>query len=74
MVIDTAQREPKRLVDKIVAARDGDGVTIKHLRRTGETFVLSAYNQQSSFPVTIFDEASGYSIVGVVTNWISFPR
>lgn len=72
VLIDTAQREPKRLVNKIVAARDGEGITIKHLRQDGDTYMLVAFNQQSSFPATVFDEEHGYAIVGVVLNSIAF--
>ena len=72
VIIDTTKHDPKRLADRIVAARDGDGLTIKQLRRDGEVYMLVPHNT-SRFPVTVLRPHDGWSIVGVVVNWIGFP-
>jgi len=72
--IDTARRDPKLLVEKMVAAREGAGVTIKWLRRDGSTFMLVPQHTSTKYPVRIMRRDGDFSIVGEVVRWIGCPQ
>jgi SOS-response transcriptional repressor LexA len=78
VLVDTSLREPKRLVNQMVAARAEDGVTIKWLRkvklRGEEMFELVANHTSTRHPTRIIAEGSdSVSIVGKVVKWIGEP-
>ena len=73
VVVDTAQRDPKRLTSKIVAARVGDGVTVKWLRKHGGIYMLVPQNTSARFPITVLKEDEDCGIVGAVVTWYGFP-
>jgi transcriptional regulator with XRE-family HTH domain len=74
VAIDTADREPKRLVKHMVAASDPDGgVTIKWLRKSaGELLLVPQHVSVRYYPVILTKEA-GWRIVGRVMWWIGQP-
>lgn len=73
VIIDAAQQDPRKLVGKMVAAREGDGVTIKWLRRDKDTFLLVPQHVSLKIPVRIMRQEDNWSIVGVVIKWIGYP-
>jgi transcriptional regulator with XRE-family HTH domain len=69
VVVDTAAREPKTLVGRMVAARDPDGaVTIKWLRQVdGKLMLLPQHTSLRFQPIFL---NPGWGIVGEVVWWI----
>lgn len=74
VMIDLADRDPNRLVGKMVAAHDGTGVTVKFLRRDKKDFMLIPYNISPRHDVMMFRPEDGWTIVGAVVLWIGRPR
>ena len=77
-LVDTSVRDPKRLVNQMVAARADDGVTIKWLRREkghgSDMYLLVPQNTSQRHPVRVITEGSeSVSIVGIVVKWIGEP-
>ena len=73
-IIDVQQRDPKKLVERMVAARDTDGVTIKWLRSDGDQYLLVPNNVSPRYPVRIMREEGDFSVVGRVVKWIGEPQ
>lgn len=78
VLVDTSAKDPKRLVNQMVAARDEVGVTIKWLRREkvrGEEIYMLVPNHTSiRHPIRVIAEGSEtVSIVGKVVKWIGEP-
>jgi SOS-response transcriptional repressor LexA len=78
VLVDTSDKDPKRLVNQMVAARAEDGVTIKWLRKEksrGESvYLLVPHHTSIRHPVRIIAEGSDeVSIVGKVVKWIGEP-
>ena len=73
VVLDTAQRDAKKLVGKMVAARDSNGVTIKWLRRDNDLYMLVPQHTSPRFPISVLREEEGWGIVGAVVQWLGFP-
>ncbi len=71
VIVDTTRHDPRRLVDRIVAVRDQEGLTIKRIRRHGDALMLVPQNADR-FPIVVLRPNEGWSIVGMVVNWISF--
>jgi len=67
--VDLAQRDPKALLKKIVAARVDDGVTIKWLQLAKEVLVLRPENREHDTIVLHPGEDEDNPIVGQVTWW-----
>ena len=73
VLIDTTQRDPKKLVEKMVAAREGDGVTIKWLRHADGVYMLQPQHSSARHQVRVMKSESDHSIVGAVVMWIGQP-
>lgn len=74
VLVDTGDRDPRRLVNQMVAARADDGVTIKWLRKEKETYILLPNHTSLRHPVRIISPGSdSVSIVGRVVKWIGEP-
>jgi SOS-response transcriptional repressor LexA len=73
VIIDAAQHDPKKLVGQMVAAREGDGVTIKWLRKDKNDYLLVPQHVSPKFPVRIMRDEDDWSVVGVVVKWIGYP-
>ena len=71
--IDLSQREPKRLVGAIVAARVDGGVTIKLLRRSRNIYMLVPYHISLRHEVTPLSDLENDAIIGKVLGWYSEP-
>lgn len=71
--IDTSRRDPKKLIEKMVAAREGDGVTIKWLRKDGDVYMLVPQHVSPRYPVRVMRPEGDFSIVGEVLKWIGEP-
>lgn len=73
-VVDINRRDPKKLQNRMVAARDEDGgVTIKWLRYQEPMYLLVPQNTSLRHPVRIIREGDEVSIVGEVVMWIGKP-
>ncbi len=76
VLVDTNDRDPKRLINQMVAARDEDGVTIKWLRRGDrkDVFLLVPQHTSVRHPVRLLVEGSAeVEVVGRVLKWIGEP-
>jgi SOS-response transcriptional repressor LexA len=80
VLVDTSQKDPKRLVNQMVAARDDEGVTIKWLRKqperkgAEEMYILLPNHTSLRHPVRVITPGSeSVSIVGKVVKWIGEP-
>jgi SOS-response transcriptional repressor LexA len=73
VLVDTSEREPKRLVNTMVAARESDGVTIKWLRREGSQFMLVPQHTSLRHPVRLVGPDKDVSIIGKVIKWLGEP-
>jgi SOS-response transcriptional repressor LexA len=73
IVVDAAQRDPRKLVGKMVAAREDDGVTIKWLRKDKDAYLLVPQHVSPRIPVKIMRAEDDWGIVGVVVKWIGYP-
>ncbi|MCU1308251.1 MAG: putative prophage repressor, partial [Acidobacteriaceae bacterium] len=71
--VDVNDRDPRRLVEKMVAARDDGGVTIKWLRQDGAQFVLVPQHTAKRNRVRVFKAEDDVGIVGRVVKWIGEP-
>lgn len=72
VAIDTAQRDPDRLVEKMVAAQHRDeGVTIKWLRRVSGEWILLPQHTSPDYPLIVISPASGWRIIGRVIWWLA---
>lgn len=73
VLIDVARRDPRKLVDKMVAARVSDGVTIKWLRSYKKFYMLVPQNTAVRHPVRVLEPSDDWGIVGEVVRWIGYP-
>ncbi len=74
VLVDTATRRPESLDGKMVAARDGDGVTIKWLRRqNADMYLLVPQHTSPRHQVQVLQAHGDWSIVGEVVKWIGEP-
>lgn len=71
--IDVSQRDPKQLVNAMVAARVEGGVTIKFLRKSKKLLLLVAYHVNPLYDVMPLSEADGDAVIGRVVGWYSEP-
>jgi SOS-response transcriptional repressor LexA len=71
--IDTSKRDPKLLVEKMVAAREGGCVTIKWLRKDKKVYLLVPQHTSPRYPIRIMRPEGDFSIVGEVVKWIGYP-
>jgi transcriptional regulator with XRE-family HTH domain len=72
-LVDTSKHEPEQLVDRMVVARERDGVTLKWLRYTDGIYMLVPQNTSIRHPVHVIRPGGEWSIVGEVVNWIGWP-
>jgi SOS-response transcriptional repressor LexA len=73
VIVNVEARDPEKLMNRMVAARDDHGVTIKWLRRTGSIFALQPENSCSDFPLAYLKPHGDFTIVGEVVKWIGGP-
>jgi SOS-response transcriptional repressor LexA len=73
VIVDVFQRDPKLLEGQMVAAREGDGVTIKWLRKDKDFYLLVPQHVSPRIPVKIMRSEDDWGIVGVVVKWIGYP-
>jgi SOS-response transcriptional repressor LexA len=75
VLVDVADRSIKKLIGQMVAAREGDGVTLKWLRKEGKFLQLVPQHTSRDHPVRIIEpgEESEFGIVGRVVKWIGMP-
>ncbi len=73
VLVDTSERDPKRLIGEMVAAREGDGVTIKWLRKEGRFFHLVPQHTSVRHPVRILTPDEDFGVIGRVLKWIGEP-
>jgi transcriptional regulator with XRE-family HTH domain len=71
--IDLSQRDPKRLVNAMVAARVDGGITIKFLRKMGKQYILIPFHVSPRYEVMPLSGVDGDAIVGRVLGWFSEP-
>jgi SOS-response transcriptional repressor LexA len=73
IVVDAAQRDPRKLVGQMVAAREDDGITIKWLRKDKGEYLLVPQHVSPRIDVRIMRAEDDWGIVGVVVKWIGYP-
>lgn len=73
VMVDVTKRDPKDLVEAMVAARVGDGVTIKYLRREGKFWQLVPQNTSPRHAIRVLTENDDWAVVGEVVKCISNP-
>lgn len=73
VIVDVSRKEPAKLVERMVAASDGDGVTVKWLRKDGDMFLLVPNYTSLAHPIKIMRLKEGWEIVGLVVKWIGEP-
>ena len=72
-IIDISARDPKRLVGRMVAAREGDGLTLKWLGQENGMYLLLPQNHSARHPIRVMNQDGDWSIVGEVVKWIGEP-
>ncbi len=72
-IVDVTQRDPKKIINRMVAARERDGVTIKWLRHQDGLYLLVPQHTSQDHPVRVMREEGEWSIAGVVVKWIGQP-
>lgn len=72
-LVDVSKRDPVKLIDRMVAARVGDGVTIKWLRSDRKYYMLVPENTSVHHAVRVLDPHEDWGIIGEVVRWIATP-
>lgn len=74
-LVDISDRNVRKLIGHMVAAREGEGVTLKWLRKEGKFLQLVPQHTSRDHPVRIIEPGgeSEYGIVGRVVRWIGMP-
>jgi SOS-response transcriptional repressor LexA len=73
VLVDVSERDPKKLIEQMVAAREDNGVTIKWLRKDGPLFMLVPQHTSKRHPVRIMKPSDDFAIVGKVVMWLGMP-
>lgn len=73
VIVDTAQREARRLRGQMVVARKDGEVTVKWLREMRKRYLLVPQHTSPRFEIQELSEDDGWALVGVVIHWIGFP-
>ncbi|HZU33734.1 MAG TPA: LexA family transcriptional regulator [Candidatus Angelobacter sp.] len=73
VLIDTADRDHKLLLRKMVAAREGDEITIKWLRQEGKFYQLVPEHPTDRNRVRILTADKDVAIIGRIIMWIGSP-
>ncbi len=73
VIVDMNQREPGKLVGRMVAAREDNAVTIKWLRSDKDLFLLVPHHVSLDIPVRVMREEDDQAIVGAVIKWVGYP-
>ena len=68
VAIDLNESNPRKLQRQIVAARYGDGVTIKYLPMNAKEYILVPHSKEKYEPITIPLTAPN-PIIGMATRW-----
>lgn len=71
--VATSDLDPAKLVNQMVAAREGDGITIKWLRKEKNHYLLVPQHTSLRNPVRIMEPDGEWSIVGRVVFWVGQP-
>ena len=73
-LVDVSKRDAKALVNSMVAARDGDGVTLKWLRKqSDDLYLLVPQNTSQRHQIQVMKHKGEWSVVGEVVMWIGQP-
>jgi SOS-response transcriptional repressor LexA len=74
VLVDTTQRDPKKLVNEMVAARDSEGgVTFKWLRKMKNVYVLMPNHTSLRHDPIVIDSDDDYAVVGRIVHFIGQP-
>ena len=73
VIVNVGERSSQQLVGRMVAARDGDGITVKWLRRDDGLFFLVPQVVSERHPIRVVQEEGNFSIVGEVVKIIGDP-
>jgi SOS-response transcriptional repressor LexA len=73
VIVNVADRKPQELVGRMVAAREGDGITIKWLRRDDGVYFLVPQHTSERHPIRVLGSEGSWSIVGEVVKIIGDP-
>jgi len=73
VIVDVDQRAAARLIDHMVLARVGGGVTVTWLRKSGTTLMLVPQNMNTDNPVQLIQAGMDIQLIGTVVKWIGQP-
>jgi SOS-response transcriptional repressor LexA len=78
VLIDTSEREPKRLAGHMVAARSPHGCTVKWLRKSTDTgyYQLIPQHVSEEYPIRTItpQNVHEFGLIGRVVKWIGEPK
>jgi transcriptional regulator with XRE-family HTH domain len=77
VIVDTSQRDPASLLDKMVVTREYVGnarwSTVKWLRQSNGGYLLLPERVSREHPVQVMQSEGDYSLLGAVVSWIGGP-
>jgi repressor LexA len=73
VVVNTSRNDARELEGHMVAAREGDGITIKWLRHNDGVYMLVPQHTSEDNLVRVMKSEGNFSIVGEVVGWFSTP-
>ena len=65
-ILDTLQKSPRLLVNKMVAVREGNEISIRWLRQDGKLYLLAPQQESLTNPIRQLRSEGDFSIVGAV--------
>jgi SOS-response transcriptional repressor LexA len=73
VLVDETQRDPGKLVNKMIAARDDEGVSVKWLRQDVGYYLLVPERVTAKTPVRVLKKEDGWGILGAVVKLLGDP-
>ena len=71
--IDVTKRDPAKLIGHMVAARVGDGCTIKWLRFSNKHYTLVPQHSSPRHEVRVMNDEDDWAVIGEVIRWVGAP-
>ena len=73
VIVSVSGRKPDELLGRMVAARQGEGITIKWLRKDAGVYFLVPQQTSEGHPIRVLTQEGDWSIVGEVVKIIGDP-
>ena len=71
VIVDMRKRSRTAFIGGIVAVSDGEGVSVKYLRKSGNQLLLVPHNPDIDNPE--IEVAERHRVVGLVLGWVHPP-